>query len=218
MNIHLSSSRLSNLNLGLIRGFTVNAGNYKKNHYDSLGVTPKATQGDIKTAYYKLSKEYHPDLNKGDEDAAEKFRNITAAYEVLGNVKSRKTYDRRLLVGSFHHDETVESAPYDDKYPHASFYHHRNKPTSQKTHTGKSTTYNIDEWTAAHYSKTFDMKNKFKAESYSFKDRTSTDTTENDRSLSTLAMVLIFFACFIFYGSGATSKFDKVSDDSDKPD
>lgn len=66
----------------------------KKNHYDSLGITAKATQADVKSAYYKLSMVYHPDKNKDSVDASEKFRDITTAYEVLGNVKSRKLYDR----------------------------------------------------------------------------------------------------------------------------
>lgn len=65
-----------------------------QNHYDALGVTPKATQSDIKTAYYKLSMLYHPDKNKNSDVAAQKFRSITSAYEVLGNFKLRRLYDR----------------------------------------------------------------------------------------------------------------------------
>lgn len=65
-----------------------------QNHYDVLGVTPKATQSDIKTAYYKLSMKYHPDKNKNSEVAAQKFRDISTAYEVLGNFKLRRLYDR----------------------------------------------------------------------------------------------------------------------------
>lgn len=68
-----------------------------KNHYDVLGLTPKATQSDIKAAYYKLSMQYHPDKNKGSDDAAKKFRDITAAYEVLGTYRLRKLYDKGFL-------------------------------------------------------------------------------------------------------------------------
>lgn len=67
---------------------------YAKSHYDVLGLTPKATQAEIKTAYYKLSKVYHPDKNQGSSDAATKFRDITSAYEILGNVRTRKLYDK----------------------------------------------------------------------------------------------------------------------------
>lgn len=51
-------------------------------HYDHLGINPGATQGEIKAAYYKLSKVYHPDTNEGSKEAAEKFRTISEAYEV----------------------------------------------------------------------------------------------------------------------------------------
>lgn len=66
----------------------------KKSHYDVLGITPKATQVDVKAAYYNLSKVYHPDRNDGSTDAAQKFRDITEAYEILGNYKLRRLYDK----------------------------------------------------------------------------------------------------------------------------
>lgn len=62
--------------------------------YETLGISSAATQADIKSAYYKLSMTYHPDKNKGSEDAAKKFRDITAAYEILGNYRLRKLYDK----------------------------------------------------------------------------------------------------------------------------
>lgn len=64
------------------------------NYYDVLKIIKTATQEEVKTAYYSLSKLYHPDTNKDSEDAAQKFLQITEAYEVLGNVKARKTYDK----------------------------------------------------------------------------------------------------------------------------
>lgn len=65
-----------------------------RSHYDSLGITPKATQADVKNAYYQLSKVYHPDKNKGCPEASKKFQDISNAYEVLGNFKLRKMYDK----------------------------------------------------------------------------------------------------------------------------
>ena len=62
-------------------------------HYDALGITPKATQGEVKAAYYRMSKMYHPDRNS-NIDAPQKFRNVTAAYEVLGDVRLRRLYDK----------------------------------------------------------------------------------------------------------------------------
>lgn len=69
----------------------------KKSHYDVLGLTPKANMVDIKSAYYDLSKVYHPDRNDGSPESAQKFRDITEAYEILGNYKLRRLYDKGLF-------------------------------------------------------------------------------------------------------------------------
>lgn len=77
-----------------LKNFYFTSSTLKKNHYDSLGITPAATQAEVKTAYYKLSKIHHPDRNDGSEASSQKFREVSAAYEVLGNVKLRKMYDK----------------------------------------------------------------------------------------------------------------------------
>lgn len=70
----------------------------KVNLYETLGIHSSATQGEIKKAYYDLTLKYHPDKNVNNEEAALKFREISEAYEVLGNYRSRKRYDRGLPV------------------------------------------------------------------------------------------------------------------------
>lgn len=65
----------------------------KKDYYETLGVDKNASDAEIKSAYRKLAKKYHPDVNK-EEGAAEKFKEIGEAYSVLGDEQKRKTYDQ----------------------------------------------------------------------------------------------------------------------------
>lgn len=65
-----------------------------KDPYDILGVARGASQDDIKRAYRKLAKEHHPDRNPGDKAAERKFKEIQAAYEVVGDPERRAQYDR----------------------------------------------------------------------------------------------------------------------------
>ena len=65
-----------------------------KDYYSILGVERSASDDDIKSAYRKLAKKYHPDLNKDNPQAAEKFKEINEAYEVLGDKQKRSNYDQ----------------------------------------------------------------------------------------------------------------------------
>jgi len=65
-----------------------------KNPYESLGVSKSASLDEIKAAYRKLAKKYHPDLNPGDKSAEEKMKEINSAFEVLGDEKKRANFDR----------------------------------------------------------------------------------------------------------------------------
>jgi DnaJ-class molecular chaperone len=64
------------------------------NPYDVLGVKPDATQDEIRAAYRKLAKQLHPDLNPGDREAEEKFKTVSAAYDLLGDAEKRVRFDR----------------------------------------------------------------------------------------------------------------------------
>jgi molecular chaperone DnaJ len=64
-----------------------------KDYYKDLGVGEKAAQQEIKKAYRKLAQKYHPDANPNNKEAEEKFKEISQAYDVLGNEKKRSEYD-----------------------------------------------------------------------------------------------------------------------------
>ncbi|HAK17563.1 MAG TPA: molecular chaperone DnaJ, partial [Lachnospiraceae bacterium] len=66
----------------------------KKDYYEVLGVARTATQAQIKSAYRKLAKKYHPDVNPGNEEAKKKFEEIGEAYSVLSDPQKRKQYDQ----------------------------------------------------------------------------------------------------------------------------
>ena len=65
-----------------------------KDYYKILGVDKTASEEEIKSAYRKLAKKYHPDLNKDNPEAADKFKEINEAYEVLSDSQKRKNYDQ----------------------------------------------------------------------------------------------------------------------------
>src|SRR5215471_4447875 len=73
----------------------------EKDYYKALGVGKTAKPAEIKAAYRKLARKYHPDANKGDSAAEERFKEISETYNVLSDDKRRKEYDdARSLFGS----------------------------------------------------------------------------------------------------------------------
>ena len=79
-----------------------------KDLYSVLGVDEKAAPEELKKAYRKLAKKYHPDANPGDAGAEERFKEISEAYDILGNAEKKSQYDlmRKGGGGSFHFDGT----------------------------------------------------------------------------------------------------------------
>ena len=71
--------------------------------YKALGVSEDASESDIKKAYRKLSRKYHPDLNPGDAAAEKKFKEISEAYDVLSDKKQREEYDQIRRYGCRRH-------------------------------------------------------------------------------------------------------------------
>ena len=72
---------------------------FEKDYYRVLGVGETASQKEIKSAYRKLSRQYHPDANAGDKGAEERFKEVSAAYDVVGDPEKRKEYDEVRKLG-----------------------------------------------------------------------------------------------------------------------
>ena len=92
-----TAPRRAFLQVGQKRGFASGFGlryDKKQDFYEALGVPPRSKDTDIKKAYYKIAQKYHPDKAPGNKAAEEKFKTISAAYEVLKDESQRKLYDQ----------------------------------------------------------------------------------------------------------------------------
>ncbi len=72
-----------------------------KDFYQVLGVPDSASQAEIKKAYRRLAKQYHPDANPNNPQAAERFKEISEAHSVLSDADKRKQYDQMRRLGAF---------------------------------------------------------------------------------------------------------------------
>ena len=91
------------------------------NYYETLGVSKNATADEIKKAYRTLAFKYHPDRNPGDKAAEEKFKQMTAAYDVLSDESKRRNYD----LGGF---ETNNYSSENQQYQQRQYQYTYNNP------------------------------------------------------------------------------------------
>ncbi|XP_026488947.2 dnaJ homolog subfamily C member 30, mitochondrial [Vanessa tameamea] len=204
---------------GVLRSISTTP-SFAASHYDVLGVTPASTQSDIKSAYYKLSKLYHPDTSK-DEESAKKFRAITEAYEVLGNIKLKKMYDKGLLVGTENTsrmDYKPEPEPTD---PTLKFYKSRQARNVVPNMEGKTPIYDFDTWSKNHYG---DLLKKKQYEQNFIRSQQQkqihiANDISQERIMYVMLSILVLFIGLIAYGqndydSDTTEKQKKAEKES----
>src|SRR5262245_44448990 len=78
----------------------------REDYYKTLGVKRGAAQEEIRKAYRRLARKYHPDLNPGDKSSEEKFKQLSEAYDVLSDPKKREVYDK---FGTY--NDNIRDAP-----------------------------------------------------------------------------------------------------------
>lgn len=165
------------------------------NHYDTLKIKRDSTQEDIKSAYYDLSKKYHPDINTSS-DAKKQFQQISDAYEVLGNFHKRKLYDRDFLARG---NKATTARPrtagvYEtmDEDPLAGFHKSRaSKYDAYRASASQPHNFDFDAWTKAHYGHAFRRSLKDRDLNRLRKERTVLHQKEIEQNRASMRMMIL---------------------------
>ena len=151
-----------------------------KDLYSIIGVSPNATQQQIKEQYYKLSMKYHPDRNKGSQQAHQKFTELTEAYSILGQHDLRRKYDKGLL----------------QDYPRKSPVHPKQEQHHSATMAGKKMIYDFDEFYRAHYGESLKWQRKQTADKKAAA-REGTDTQTLTPSMHRLLVIIVSLSVLV---------------------
>lgn len=157
-----------------------------KSHYEVLNITKAATHKEIKDAYYRLSMIYHPDKNKGCEEAAKLFCDITTAYEVLGNVRQRKLYDSGAKQ-SQKNSYCSTAEPFETM----------NTTTQVHRTNVRCRDYSFDEWSKTHYTNIF--QNQRSHREHLNQQKFINDYVNQQRSYSSLTFATSIIVITLIY-------------------
>lgn len=161
---------------------------YYNNHYDTLGVNRESSKDEIKRAYYEMSKRYHPDKEDG---SPAKFQEITNAYEVLGNPRLRKMYDKGLFSES-------SSAIYEGSnsaYNAESYTDSYRKPSAIP---------NLDNWAKEQYSATFN-RDQTRRDKIEFRENLKRKKTQA-KGVEVLLLLMLAFVFICGYNLDFSKK------------
>ncbi|CAF3332634.1 unnamed protein product [Rotaria socialis] len=166
-----------------------------RNYYEVLGVEPAATQKEIKKAFYKLSKEYHPDSNAADKSLHDKFVKINEAFSILNKQSARNTYDQSL--------STISRSPY-QSYPRYSGTDWSNVNSNTRYTYQRRTTTNEFTWGTPRYDQAYYDAFRRKMESdrrrsqnYSYYYSSSYNSSGGYFTSASIILIVISFGMFI---------------------
>lgn len=168
----------------------------RTHYYDVLGVTPRSTQAEIKSAYYMRSKQLHPDLNK-EETAQTKFSELSEAYEVLGNTNKRRLYDHGAGFRNREHvHEAASAAAEEVNYTRPFREGRRFGFERREPPTGWTAQFNFDEFYKQHYGASFQRE---KNERKLFEEMMAAKERDILQQQGRMHLAYIFIMCAIAY-------------------
>jgi len=152
---------------------------------------------------------YHPDRNQGSESAAKKFREINQAYEILGNYRLRRLYDKGIVhtAGAQYAQDVQDVAePVVEDDPETKFYKSRFQKSRVADSEGRTPIYDFDEWSRNHYGKSFDRRQAAQAK-YD-RIRVQKETNKMSGQTDMVLLSFLFFGVAVYLMFLAESSYD----------
>ncbi|XP_005100292.1 dnaJ homolog subfamily C member 30, mitochondrial [Aplysia californica] len=167
-------------------------------YYDVLELSPKATQNQIKSAYYKKSKLHHPDVSQRPE-SHKLFTEINEAYEVLGNLRKRRMYDQGVYSTRQHGQQPgshTSEQDYTREYRQRSHFDRGERPPPPRGHTR---IYNFDEFYRQHYNDMRERRGREHAEFVKHREMMDERLKRRSTEMSAFVSVPLWFTILFLF-------------------